>query len=203
MAEAFSRSRFRLDRSALHISIDMQRLFAEQTEWFMPWLPRVLPQVTELARRHPDRTLFTRFIPPRAPEEMPGAWRRYYSHWQEMTRDRLDPSLLELVDPLRAFAPPARLLDKTVYSAFSNPRLAGALRRRGVETLIVSGGETDVCVLATVMAAIDHGFQIVLPTDALCSARDSTHDALLTLYRERFTHQVETTSTERVLRKWD
>ena len=52
------------------------------------------------------------------------------------------------------------------------------------------------------MAAIDLGFRIVLPADALCSARDRTHDALMTLYRERFAHQVETTTTERVLRDW-
>jgi isochorismatase family protein len=80
--------------------------------------------------------------------------------------------------------------------------LAPFLRSKGIGTLIVTGGETDVCVLATVMAAIDLGFRVVLPTDALCSARDRTHDALMTLYRERFTHQVETTTTERVLRDW-
>ena len=56
--------------------------------------------------------------------------------------------------------------------------------------------------LSTVMAAVDLGFRVVLPVDALCSARDNTHDALMTLYRERFTNQVETTSTERVLREW-
>ncbi len=202
MAQSSGPIPFRLDRTALHLAVDMQRLFAEQTEWFMPWLPRVLPQVTEIARRYPDRTLFTRFIPPRQPEEMPGAWRHYYRHWREMTRERLDPALLELVEPLRALVPPARVLDKPVYSAFSNPRLASALRRTGIETLIVTGGETDVCVLATVMAAVDHGFQIVLPADSLCSANDSTHDALLTLYRERFARQVHTTSTERVLADW-
>ena len=49
--------------------------------------------------------------------------------------------------------------------------------------------ETDVCVLATVMAAIDLGLQVVLPTDALFSASDITHDALMTLYRQRFVHQ--------------
>jgi nicotinamidase-related amidase len=76
------------------------------------------------------------------------------------------------------------------------------LRRKGIGTLIVTGGETDVCVLSTVMAAVDLGFRVVLPSDALCSARDETHDALMTLYRERFTNQVETTSTERVLREW-
>jgi len=56
-------SGFRLDRSALHIAIDMQRLFAEPTEWFVPWLERVLPNVVAIANHAPDRTLCTRFIP--------------------------------------------------------------------------------------------------------------------------------------------
>jgi nicotinamidase-related amidase len=158
--------------------------------------------VTEIARHHPDRTLFTRFIPPRNPEEMPGAWRDYYRRWRMVTRERVDPALLELVEPLNRLVPPARVLDKTVYSAFANPQLAGALRRNGIDKLIVTGGETDVCVLATVMSAIDYGFRVILPTDALCSSTDLTHDALLSLYRERFSQQVETTSTERVLSEW-
>jgi nicotinamidase-related amidase len=195
-------SGFALDRSALHIAIDVQRLFAEQTEWFMPWLDRILPNVVAIAGRAPERTLCTRFIPPEVPEQMAGAWRNYYRHWRAMTRERLDPRLLELVEPLARLCPPARILDKAVYSAFADPRLAPALRRKGIQTLIVTGGETDVCVLATVMAAVDLGFRVVLPSDALCSARDTTHDALMTLYSERFTNQVETTSTERVLRDW-
>jgi nicotinamidase-related amidase len=193
---------FPLDRSALHIAIDMQRLFAEPTEWFVPWLPRILPHVTEIAQRHPERTLLTRFIPPRHPDAMIGAWCDYYHRWRAMTQERLDPALLELVEPLRLLVPPARVLDKSVNSAFTNPGLAGALRRRGIQTLIITGGETDVCVLATVMAAIDHGFRVVLPTDALCSVSDTTHEALLTLYRERFSQQVETTSTERIMNDW-
>jgi nicotinamidase-related amidase len=193
---------FPLDRSALHIAIDMQRLFAERTEWFMPWFDRVLPNVVAIAYHAPERTLCTRFIPPEVPEQMAGAWQDYYRHWRAMTRDTLDRCLLELAEPLARLCPPARTLDKAVYSAFADPRLAPALRRKGISTLIVTGGETDVCVLSTVMAAVDLGFRVVLPVDALCSARDKTHDALMTLYRERFTNQVETTSTERVLRDW-
>ena len=56
---------FPLDRSAPHIAIDMQRLFAERTEWFMPWLDRVLPNVVAIASHAPERTVCTRFIPPR------------------------------------------------------------------------------------------------------------------------------------------
>jgi len=85
----------------------MQCLFAEPTEWFVPWLPKVLPNVLEIARRHPDRTIFTRFIPPQDPEHATGAWRDYYQRWRTMTRDRIDPHLLELVEPLRKLVPPA------------------------------------------------------------------------------------------------
>src|SRR5882757_4380197 len=129
---------FPLDRSALHIAIDMQRLFAEPTEWFMPWLDRVLPNVVAIASHAPERTLCTRFIPPEVPEQMTGAWRDYYRHWRAMTRDTLDPRLLELAEPLARLCPPAHILDKAVYSAFADPRLAPALRRKGIGTLIVA-----------------------------------------------------------------
>lgn len=193
---------FALDSKTMHLAIDMQRLFAEKTEWFIPWLPRVLPQVAALACHAPERTLCSRFIPPSSPNEAAGAWRDYYQHWEAMTRNQLDSALLTLVEPLATVCPPGRRIDKTVYSAFGNKHLAPALQRRGIETLIISGGETDVCVLATVMAAVDLGFRVILPVNALCSGRDTTHDALLRLYTERFTNQIETTSTERVLADW-
>jgi len=53
------------------------------------------------------------------------------------------------------------------------------------------------------MAAIDHGFHVVLPTDALCSGNDTSHDALLTLYRQRFAHQIAAVATEEVLSRWE
>ena len=48
-------------------------------------------------------------------------------------------------------------IDKTRYSAFAGPRLLAHLRQRGADALIVSGSETDVCVLATVLSAVDMG----------------------------------------------
>ena len=71
---------------AIHLCVDMQTLFAERTDWHVPWLERVLPAVTRLAEAHPERTVFTRFVPPERPEDAAGAWRRYYAHtgaiWQ-------------------------------------------------------------------------------------------------------------------------
>jgi nicotinamidase-related amidase len=51
-----------------------------------------------------------------------------------------------------------------------------------VDTLVVTGGETDICVLATVLGAVDRGFRMVLVSDAICSSADQTHDALMELY---------------------
>jgi len=193
---------FSLEASTtIHLCIDMQRLFAEETEWRVPWLPRVLPAVIEIASRSARRTIFTRFAPPPAPDAVEGAWRAYYEKWPQMTRAVLDPRLLELVEPLARLVPPARMVDKPANSAFSRRGLAAALRRRGVTTLVVTGGETDVCVLATVMQAIDLGFRVVLPTDALCSTSDGAHDALVALFRTRFSAQVEATTTEELLRR--
>ena len=77
------------------------------------------------------------------------------------------------------------------------------LRERRVDALVITGAETDVCVLATVIGAVDLGFRVVLATDAICSSSDATHDALLTLYRNRFSEQVETCDTETILHEWE
>ena len=96
-----------LSAGTVHLCIDMQTLFAERTDWHVPWFERVLPAVARPAEARRGGTVFTRFVPPECPEEAIGAWRRYYRHWREMTGERLDPRLIELVPPLAALAPPA------------------------------------------------------------------------------------------------
>ena len=192
-----------LNDRTVHLCIDMQNLFALNTPWHTPWMTRVLPVVVRIAERHPARTVFTRFIPPTHPDQMPGSWRRYYEHWRDLTLERMDPGLIELVPPLRALAPPAEVIDKRVYSPFTEPELPALLRHRGTDSLVITGAETDVCVLAAVLGAVDLGYRVVLATDALCSSSDQTHDALLTVYHRRFGQQIETASSETILACWD
>jgi len=186
----------------VHLCIDMQNLFAEATPWHTPWMERVLPVVALLAERHAEATVFTRFIPARHADELPGSWRRFWQRWSGLTLDRLDPRLLELVPPLARLAPPAAIVDKRRYSPFSEPELPALLRRRGVDTLIITGAETDVCVLAAVLSAVDLGYRVVLAHDALCSSSDRTHDALMTLYAERFSQQIELAGAAEILDAW-
>jgi nicotinamidase-related amidase len=53
-----------LGPNAVHLCIDMQNLFAPGAPWATPWMERVLPQVRALVEHAPERTIFTRFIPP-------------------------------------------------------------------------------------------------------------------------------------------
>jgi nicotinamidase-related amidase len=150
----------------------MQRMFSVEGLWPTPWMDRVLPLVSTLAGRYPERTIFTRFIPPERPDQMPGMWQRYYTRWRATTREYLDVRLLELMHPLSALCPPARVIDKTRYSAFAEPALLAHLQERQADALIISGSETDVCVLATVLDAVDLGYRVIVVRDAVCSSSD-------------------------------
>jgi nicotinamidase-related amidase len=168
----------------------------------MPWLPRVLPNVVAIASAHPERTIFTRFIPAAKPGHGVGMWRHYYERWGSMTIDQLGPEMIGLVPELAQFVPPARIFDKHVYSPWTGTDLHQQLRGAGVDTIIITGGETDVCVLATMLGAIDWGFRTILVTDALCSSADETHDAMMDVYMNRFAQQVECVTTGTVLDSW-
>lgn len=191
-----------LGASTIHLCIDMQNVFAEQTDWHVPWMRRVLPVAERIGRAHPDKTIFTRFMPPATPDEAHGMWRRYYRRWRHMTRERLEPWLLELLPPLAALLPAAVVIDKQHYSPFSEPHLPALLRERRADALVLTGGETDICILATVLGAVDAGYRVVLASDGMCSVSDEMHDALLRLYRDRFNEQIETASSEEILDAW-
>jgi nicotinamidase-related amidase len=191
-----------LGPNAAHLCVDMQNLFAPGAPWATPWMERVLPRVRALVEHAPERTVFTRFIPPQNKESARGIWQIYYEKWECVTRENLDPRMLELAGPLQAFVPPAMVFDRQIYCAFGNGNLQRFLETSHVDTLVVSGGETDVCVLASVLAAVDIGYRVVLAEDALCSSSDQSHDALLDLYSKRFDIQIEVASTQSILACW-
>jgi nicotinamidase-related amidase len=173
----------------------MQRMFAEDTPWHVPWMAKVSPSVVEIAGGHPEKTIFTRFVPPVSPEQVPGAWRDYYRKWENMTLERLRPELVDVVPELKRCIPPAKVFDKMTYSPWMDGSLHRMLQRQGVQILAISGGETDVCVLAAALGAIDLGYEVKLLKDAVCSGADETHNASLELLGDRFSVQLEIVET--------
>jgi nicotinamidase-related amidase len=191
-----------LTEKAVHLCIDMQQMFAEKTAWHVPWMKRVLPVVLRIACASPARTVFTRFIPPMRAEDARGAWRRYYHRWRDFTGEQLPSHLLALLPELHELIPPAQVVDKRFYSPFAEPQFHRSLQDRMVDTVVISGGETDVCVLASVLDAIDLGYRVVVVSDALCSVSDEAHENLLKLFSERFEQQIEVASSGTILEAW-
>lgn len=191
-----------LERPSMHLCVDMQRMFSEETPWRTPWSDDVRPVIQKLVELHPARAVFTRLMPPAQADDAPGAWADYYRQWHAFTLNEIDPALLDLTPEIARHASRARIFDKAGYSAFTSPGLHSFLAEQRIETLIVTGVETDVCVLSTVMSAVDLGFRVVLAKDALCSSTDETHDALLRLYARRFNLQVELSDSDAIRERW-
>ena len=91
-------------------------------------------------------------------------------------------------------------MDKPTYSVFALPGFAERLETEGIDTLVVSGVETDACVLASVLGAVDRGFHVVLPADAVASSSPPAHEATLSHLLPRLPDQVDLTTVEAVLR---
>lgn len=191
-----------LKADALHVAVDMQRLFGEVTEWHCATLADVLDRVGAIAAHAPSRTVFTRFRTPRTLEDAGGQWRHYYRRWQSVLGEALAPEMFDLMPQLSAFSGASRTVDKMTYSAFGSRAFHDLLGTLRPSALVLTGVETDVCVLATMLDAVDHGYRTVLIEDAVTSASENGHDAVLEIARERFAEQIEVIGTETLLKAW-
>jgi nicotinamidase-related amidase len=175
---------------ALHVVIDMQRLFADHPDWRVKDIARIRPVVRRLAERKPGRTFWTRFIPAESVLDAKGSWRSYYEQWPRATLQGGGRDYVDLLTEHRMLAGKAAVFDKPGFSAFSSPEFAAALRATEAPTLILSGVETDVCVWATALDAIDAGYFVVLPRDALAAGSAEAHAATLDVIAPRFAPQL-------------
>lgn len=140
------------------------------------------------------------------PGESPGPWRRHVApllrtlEFDDHRRARWRHGRSCAIScQLRSAGPH---FDKYVYSPWTGSDLHSQLPSAGVDTVVVTGDETDVCVLATVLGAVDWGFRVVLVTDAICGSADETHDSMMTIYMNPFEQQVECVTTGTLLASW-
>ncbi len=189
----------RLPASAVHMAVDMQRVFAEPTSWHMPGFDAIVPNVAALVRAMPGRTFFTRFVVPHTAEHARGHWKMYYRRWHEFTGAVMAPELVEIVPALVPYATAGTLIDKLTYSAFEAPDCEARLAALGADTIVFTGVETDVCVLASLMSAVDRGYRVIAVADAMGSSSVEGHRATLTQVLTRLPDQVEIVETEEAL----
>jgi nicotinamidase-related amidase len=71
------------------------------------------------------------------------------------------------------------VIDKPGYSAFEHTALGQLLTTRGIDTLILTGITTEVCVSSTLRTAVDRGYRCFTVADACASSDAHLHAAAL------------------------
>jgi hypothetical protein len=114
------------------------------------------------------------------------------------------------VDPNGPPLPPyrSRAFHRQRRSSTKRPRVSRSrnsspICKHGMRTdWWITGSETDVCVLGTVLGAVDVGYRVIIVRDAICSSSDQGHDALMEVYHSRFSEQIETANAHEILDAW-
>jgi maleamate amidohydrolase len=83
------------------------------------------------------------------------------------------------IDDRLAPRPGEPVLMKLFASAFFGTPLAAMLAAHGVDTVIVTGASTSGCVRATAVDALQHGYKVVVPRDAVADRTAAPHEAAL------------------------
>lgn len=83
------------------------------------------------------------------------------------------------IDDRIAPRPNEPVLNKLFASAFFGTALASMLASHGCESLIVTGASTSGCVRATVVDALQHGYRVVVPREAVGDRNTAAHEASL------------------------
>jgi nicotinamidase-related amidase len=92
------------------------------------------------------------------------------------------------------------VVPKHRWSAFHGTYLETALRTRGIDAIVLSGGSTDVGIAATAYAARDLGYNLVIASDACTSPEQDNHDQLM---RRVFPRMARVRTTAQILAMLD
>ena len=67
------------------------------------------------------------------------------------------------------------VVTKHRYSAFINTDLDLVLRSRNMKSVVITGGETNLCLGTTAMSALQHDYYVVIPGDCAAGINKDSH----------------------------
>ena len=171
-------------RTALLV-VDVQPVFLDDPDPPIEIALTALTRVMEAARLAGVLRVFVRFVRADVPDEA----------WTALWTEQCGAEFVELVAPespaaafLAGFSPVDGDLEVTKdrYSAFLRTGLSDELRAQGIETVIVAGFSTDVCVSCTARDAFQHDFATVTVSDCCAASTPAAHAAALETLDRRF-----------------
>jgi len=99
-----------------------------------------------------------------------------------LIRDSWDADVVDELAP----APGDRVIDKTRMSAFHGTDLEAQLRELDIDTVIVCGVTTNMCVEGTVRDAFTLDIRVVVPSDATAAVTEELHQGALRTFEYGF-----------------
>jgi ureidoacrylate peracid hydrolase len=91
---------------------------------------------------------------------------------------------------------------KHYYDAFNGTVLDGALRARGVTTLVVTGTMTDICVLATVIGGFNREYRVLVVEDGVATLWPEIQRATLDIIRRAYARVLSAKELADELARW-
>lgn len=190
------------EHSALAV-IDMQKFFINTpgSPWANEDALSIVPNIKRLIKTcQRGSTIFTLFKPPVDWQDEDGNWKNYYEHSVGVTGDHMNPQQYEVIDAFAkdVVSPLSTDISKETASAFSSQEFVDDLIWRGTTFLILSGIESDYCVLATALDGASRGYCVVVPIDA-CDSSQATGNVDACAIFKRFGGQIWVTDTETII----
>src|SRR6201989_3051662 len=108
-----------------------------------------------------------------------------------------DPSFVEFIPEIER-APSDHIVEKKRWGAFHGTDLDSWLRSKGVEQVVIVGIATSIGVESTARFASEHGYHVVMVTDAMSDFDIGVHENSIT---KIFPRLAETTTTAELLAK--
>ncbi len=167
-------------RTALLV-VDMQRGFVAPGEAMeVPPAREIVPRIQALVDRFRARRLavvFTEFVYSESaplligelhPEHKPAPRGARTGFGLPSSACLEGTPSADTIDELKP-APGELVIRKRWYDGFAGTPLDGALRARGVTSLVVTGTMTDICVLATVIGAFNREYRVTVVEDGVAT----------------------------------
>ncbi len=142
------------------IVVDFQNVYLPGYDWSCPSMPEAMKNTMKIldAPNAPD-FIMTKYIAPANPS---GRWRQYNQTYQAVNQDAF---LNEIPADLIPYAAKTSVIEKSTYSAMKSKQVLSALN--GKTAVVLTGVAAECCILATMMDAIDMGYEIIYLYDCI------------------------------------
>ncbi len=154
----------------LLLIVDFQNVYLPGYDWACASMPRAMENTRRLldAANAPDFVM-TKYVAPAAPF---GRWAQYNEAYREINENAF---LSEFPGEMAPYAPKAAaVIEKSTYSSMDPDAVRAVLA--GKKAVVLAGVTAECCVLATMMDAIDLGYEVVYLYDCIAGQTEALEE---------------------------